>query len=572
MNPEQDQALENATADLVVIGSGAAGLSAAVRAAALGLDVLVVEKGEFLGGTAAMSGGAIWLPDNPLIKEAGADDSFERSMTYLDACVGEPGPAASRARKEAYVREGPRLVDFLRGQGLTFSYSDGYPDYYPELPGGHVRGRSIMAEIFDRRRLGEWDAWMRRDVGFKMQILIKDAREIMDVPYVVTTGAGRRALAAVAGRTVLGRLRRQRKVSLGQALVGQLLLAAQRLGVRVWREAPLTGLMVADGAVTGATVARGGADVAVRARHGVLLAAGGFARNAGMRREYGPHPSSADWTSVSVHDTGDAIRAAMEIGAATDLMDEATWSPTTLLPDGTPSAPLWERMTPFSIMVDARGERFCNEAGSYMEIGQRMYERGAVPSWIVFDARHRNRYPFGDAMPRMTPKEWLTSGYLKKAGTVQELARACGIDADGLARTVERFNRMADAGVDADFARGASEVDRAGGDRSHKPNPCLGALEKAPFYAIELYPGDAGTCGGLLTDAHARVLARNGAPIGGLYAAGATSASVMGRVYPGGGCSLGPALVFGFVAADHVAGAAGRARAATGGEGAGLAG
>jgi 3-oxosteroid 1-dehydrogenase len=542
--PEQD------TADLIVVGSGAAGLSAAVRAGALGLDVLVVEKAEQLGGTSAMSGGAIWIPNNPLMREAGVADSEETALTYLDACIGDAGPATSPQRKAAYVRQGPRAVEFLREQGLDFVYSDGYPDYYPELPGGSVRGRCFMARIFDRRRLGEWDAWLHDDSAFKMTILTKNAREIMDIPYVMTTAAGRHAALAVAGRTVVGMARRQRNVSLGRALVAQLLFAAKRLGVRVRRGSPLRDLVVEDGRVTGVRL---GADEVVRARHGVLLAAGGFSRNAEMRRTYQPQPSSTEWTSVRIHDTGDAISAGMRIGAATALMDEATWSPTTILPDGTPSAPLWERVAPFSIMVDARGERFCNEAGSYMEIGQKMYERKAIPSWIVFDARHRNRYPFGTAMPRLTPKEWLTSGYLKKSDTIPGLARACGIDPGGLERTVARFNAMADAGVDKDFGRGASEVDRAGGDRAHRPNPCLGALRKPPFYAIALYPGDAGTCGGLLTDEHARVLREDGTPIEGLYAAGATSASVMGRVYPGGGSSLGPALVFGFVAADHVA-------------------
>jgi 3-oxosteroid 1-dehydrogenase len=541
---------EDTTADLIIVGSGAAGLSAAVRARALGLDVLVVEKSAQLGGTSAMSGGAIWIPNNSLMREAGAADSEETAMEYLDACVGDAGPAASHERKQAYVRQGPRTVEFLREQGLDFVYSDGYPDYYPELPGGSVRGRCFMARIFDRHRLGEWDDWLHNDSAFKMQILTKNAREIMDIPYVMTTAAGRHAAIAVAGRTMMSMARRQRNVSLGRALVAQLLYAAKRLGVRVRRDSPLRELVVENGRVVGVRI---GADETVRARHGVLLAAGGFSRNAEMRRKYQPQPSSTEWTSVRVHDTGDAITAGMEVGAATALMDEATWSPTTILPDGTPSAPLWERVAPFSIIVDVQGERYCNEATSYMEIGQKMYERKAIPSWIVFDARHRNRYPFGTAMPRLTPREWLSSGYLKKSDTIPGLAEACGIDPGGLERSVARFNAMADAGVDKDFERGASEVDRAGGDRAHRPNPSLGALRKAPFYAIELYPGDAGTCGGLLTDEHARVLTEDGAPIEGLYAAGATSASVMGRVYPGGGSSLGPALVFGFIAADHVA-------------------
>jgi 3-oxosteroid 1-dehydrogenase len=298
-------------------------------------------------------------------------------------------------------------------------------------------------------------------------------------------------------------------------------------------------------------------DLTIRARHGVLIAAGGFARNLGMREEHsGGRPTSIEWTSANPGDTGEAISIAMKYGAATDLMDEAWWMPTWHMPDGTPVMCLAERTKPSSIIVDRHGQRYFNEACGYQEAGQQMYDReqavgGAVPSWLIIDSWNRRHYTFGQSPPGLTPKEWITSGAVKRAATLEELAQQCGIDAANLRRTVDRFNQFAQTGVDEDYHRGEGAHERFYGDPTHKPNACLGPVAKPPFYAIELFPGDIGTSGGLLTDEFARVINEGGQPIRGLYATGNCTASVMGRRYPGAGASIAASAVFGYVAANH---------------------
>ena len=333
-----------------------------------------------------------------------------------------------------------------------------------------------------------------------------------------------------------------------------------RKGVDIRTETALRELVVEDGRVVGVVAEREGRELRIQARRGVLLAAGGFARNAEMRRKYGgDQPNEARWTSANPGDTGEVIEAAMALGAAVDLMDEAWWISTAMLPDGSPMMHIGERTRPHSIMVDSAGQRFANEAASYMEVGREQYARNqtvpALPAWLILDARNRRRYPYGTALPMQTPKGWISSGFLKKAGSLGELASQCGIDAEQLTKTVHRFNEHARRGEDPDFQRGASAYERFFGDPAHKPNPSLGPVEQAPFYAIALYPGDVGTCGGLLTDERARVLRRDGSPIEGLYATGNTTATVMGRHYLGPGASIGNSMVFGYVAANDMAGA-----------------
>ncbi|MET8661710.1 FAD-binding protein [Streptomyces griseus] len=554
MQQEHPLTGEEITVDVAIVGSGASGLSAAVRARALGLDPLVVDVADRFGGTVPLSSGALWIPDNPVMRAAGVADSAEAGLHYLEECVGDAGPVTSPVRKAAFVREGPRLVDFLVRHGVAFQYSDPYPDYFPELPGGHERGRIILPRPFDLRRLGSWSEKVATVPGFKMKLLFNSVREVMDLPFAPVAPQGRRALASVLTRTLWSRARGRDEVSLGQALVAHMLLVAQRLGVRFAPRTAMRDLVVEDGRVVGLTVTADGRTRTVRTRRGVILAAGGFARNDEMRGRYHPQPSSARWTTVGPHDAGDGIRAALDVGAATALMDEAVWTPVSVLPDGSVAGTVWERETPYCIMVNGDGDRFCNESANYMEIGRRMYAQESASWWLIMDSRHRRRYPFGDALPGRAPREWLRSGYLRRAGSVEELATLCGLPPERLRATVERFNKMADAGVDEDFGRARSSYDRAGGDPGHRPDPNLGALREGPFYAVQQFPGDTGTAGGLLTDEHARVVAEDGSVIAGLYAAGSTAARVTGRVYPGGGASLATAMVFGFIAANHAAG------------------
>lgn len=543
--------------DFLVVGSGA-GVVGAVRARALGKDVLVVEKSDLFGGSTCMSGGVMWLPHNPLMRREGVPDSVEAALRYFETVVGDAGPASSPARRRTYVDSGAEMVRFLESEGLEFRRCEGYSDYYSGVrgcEGGSARGRSIEAKAFDKNRLGPWRDRIRLGFSNGLTVYTGEAGPMM----LMRTRIGLAVLARVIGRTALGRVRGQRLVSNGAALTARLLQILLRQGVAVWLESALSDLVVEDGRVVGAVVRKDGRDLRIRARDGVLLAAGGFARDKEMRAEHsGGRTVSDRWTSANPGDTGETIRLAMALGAATDLLDEAWWMPSWLLPDGSPSMCLSERSKPGAIVVDAQGRRYFNEAVAYQEAGQRMYahERefgGALPSWLVVDSRHRGHYPFGMSPPGRTPKEWIAGGAMKRADTLEDLARQCGIDAGGLLKTVERFNGFAETGVDEDFHRGEGDHEKYYGDITHTPNPCLGPVAKPPFYAVALYPGDIGTSGGLLTDECARVLDTDGDPIEGLYATGNCTASVMGRKYLGAGASIAASAVFGYVAANHAA-------------------
>ena len=547
--------------DLLVVGSGG-GLCAALVAHANGGQCLVVEKESVVGGSTAMSGGVIWLPNNPLMQADGVPDSVEDGMRYFESVVGDAGPASSVGRRQAYIREGSASVRFLQQMGLDFVRCEGYSDYYAGvagIAGGSSRGRSIEPDVFDGNRLGPWRTKLRTSFTGNVAVLTGEAAPL----GLVRRSPHAAGLAArIASRNVLGRIRGQMLLTNGAALIGRMLEAVLRESVPVWTDTALVDLVVSDDRVVGAIVEREGRQLRVRARKGTLLAAGGFARNATMREEVsGEQPNSGQWTSAAPGDTGEVMRLAMEKGAATDLLDEAWWIPSSMLPDGSPAMCISERTKPGSIIVDAAGRRYFNEAVSYMEAGKAMYahERavgGAVPSWLVLDRRARSRYPFAFRPPGITPKEWISSGYMKKADSLDGIASACGIDPGGLASTVERFNGFAATGVDNDFHRGEGAHEQYQGDVTHKPNASLGALDHPPYYAVALYPGDVGTSGGLLCDEHSRVLDRSGAPIAGLYATGNCTASVMGRTYPGAGASIGASIVFAYVAAQHATGTA----------------
>jgi 3-oxosteroid 1-dehydrogenase len=328
-------------------------------------------------------------------------------------------------------------------------------------------------------------------------------------------------------------------------------------GVSVHPRTSLRELTVCGGEVTGAVLdTPGGVSVSVRAK-AVVLASGGFSHNETLRKEYGPSPASTAWTLASPDEVGDGILAGQAVGGTLDLMDEAIWMGTSVRPDGHREMHLYDRCLPHSIVVDSAGQRFVNESTDYARFGQAIYRRHAevpaVPSWLVLGSRHRNRYSLGDMFARLTPSSLVKQGYLHKAGTVAELARSIGIEPDALSATVERFNTMAERGVDEDFHRGDNHYDRYLGDPRTGPNPALGALTKPPFYAVPCYPGDVGTTGGLLTDEHARVLRADGEPIPGLYAAGTCAATVMGHAYPGPGASIAAGATFGYLAGRHPA-------------------
>jgi len=517
---------------------------------------MVVEKRELIGGSTAKSGGAVWIPNNPLMVEEGVADSYDEAMAYFEEVIGDVGPASSHARRHAYLTRGPEMVSFLRDQGLVFRRCEGWSDYYSGAAGGKSRGRAIEAEILDGKELGPWLDKVQESVAWEMLGL---ALYVIELNNIVNfnrsaknfVGAGRIWL-----RTKLAGLRGQVPMTQGWALVGQLLNAALRAEIPISTSTAVRDLIVEDGRVAGVVVRKDGRDRRIEARRGVLLAAGGFAHNAEMREKYLDPGGAHDWSRSNPGDTGEIMEMAMSLGAATSLMDEAIWTPAKLMA-GVPVSDL-DRFRPGSIIVDSGGRRFCNEANSYQEVGQKQLARNhitpAVPAWLIFDDAFRRRYVFKKGRPGVIPEAWFEDGTFKRAESLEALAGQCGIDPAGLSDTVERFNPEARAGRDPEFNRGVSASNHHHGDPHWGPNNSLGPIERAPFYATAIYPADVGTSGGLLADEHARVLNEAGDPIPGLYVCGNNSASVMGRTYLGAGASIGNSTVFGYIAALHASG------------------
>ncbi|MFZ0529115.1 MAG: FAD-binding protein, partial [Propionicimonas sp.] len=536
-------------------GTGVAALAAAVTAADAGLKVLMLESTDRWGGSSAMSGGGLWLPNNPLMRRDRVGDSREEALAYLEATVGDAGPAASRERKEAFVDGVDGFVTLAERHGVRFARAADYPDYYPERPGGKI-GRAVEVEPFDVKRIGPWWETSRGQDGVPAPVKTDD---FWLLSRAWSTPAGFTRGAQVVFRVLGSLARRRQDVGMGAAVTASLLDVALRLGVTVWLSAPVEDLILDDGRVVGVRTVHDGTAVAVRAERGVFLGGGGFDHNAEWRQRLQGVDGSA--SSGSRGNVGSAIEVAQRAGAAVALMDDAWWggSIPAATPDGSAAFLVSERSMPFSIIVDAAGQRFANESESYVDLGHHMLEHSRTTPgtfWMVTDARHARRYLRSYALDPRATKAMRAAGIMVTAPTLADLAVRIGVDAARLDATVQRFNGFARSGVDQDFGRGNSAYDRYYGDPLVRPNPNLGTLEKGPFTAVQVVPGDLGTKGGVLTDASARVLREDGSVIEGLYAGGNNSASVMGHTYPGPGSTLGPAAVFGFLAAKHLAGKA----------------
>lgn len=556
--------------DVVVVGSGGGAMLAACRAADQGLSVLVVEKCEVYGGTTAISGGGIWIPCNHLAREAGAQDSLDEAFTYIQACVGE---TMSKSKVQAYLDHGARLVRYLHEKTqVRFTTLPEYADYFQHHPGAKPGHRSLDPLPFDAGRLGaEFDRQRpplpATLVGGRIGMTQTEARKMLGKHPGWFALALRLMLGYWADLGWRRRSKRDRRQTLGAALVAALRLSLADRNVPLWLNTPLRELVVEGGRVTGVVVERAGTPMSITARRGVILAAGGFEWNQAMRDQYLPQPSRAEWSVTPPHaNTGDAIRAGAEAGGALNLMQYVWGVPALQVPDQPYAHPVFvERALPGCVVVDASGQRFLNENLAYTEFVQTMYRRQqqghrSVPAWVIFDARFRRNYPFGPLLPgAFVPDKRLPEKVrqiVHKADTPAALAAQIGVDPAGLAETLARNNGAAVSGVDSDFGKGSNVFDTYYGDINVQPNPCLAAIDQAPFYALKLVPGDIGTKGGLSTDEHARVLDQSGAAIDGLYAIGNCSAAVMGTSYPGAGATIGPAMVFGMLAADHIAQAA----------------
>jgi 3-oxosteroid 1-dehydrogenase len=544
--------------DVIVVGSGAAGMTAALTAAHHGLRTVLIEKAPRFGGSTARSGGGVWIPNNHVLLAAGVPDTPEQAATYLAHIVGADGdPDLQRA----FLDHGPAMLEFVvANTPLRLRWVTDYSDYYPEAPGGMPMGRSLEPRPFDARRLGAEvanlaDPYLKAPTG--MAVTQADYRWMN---LMARHPRGLLRTLRVAGRRAVSVATRRRLLTMGLALSAGLRAGLASAGVPVWLSTPMTGLRTDGDRVVGVDILRDGQPQTIHATGGVILAAGGFEHNERMRKEYQQSPIGTEWTVGAVENTGDGIEAGMRLGAATDVMDDAWWGPSIQLPRG-PYFCLAERTLPGCIMVNQDGRRFVNEAAPYVDAVHAMYENHTdevshIPSWLIADQRYRNRYIFAGLGPRQPfPGRWYKHGAVHRSSTLAGLAEAIGVPADTLRTTVEKFNGFAESGVDADFDRGASAYDRYYGDPRNRPNPCLAPLSVAPFYAVRIVPGDLGTKGGLRTDPAARVLRTDGEPIPGLYAAGNVSVPVMGRTYAGPGATLGPAMVFGYLAALDIVGA-----------------
>jgi succinate dehydrogenase/fumarate reductase flavoprotein subunit len=553
--------------DVLVAGSGAGGLAAAVSARKHGLQVIVAEKEPLFGGTTARSGGWLWIPNHPMQAAIGVRDSIEEAATYL---LHETGEKFDPERVNAFLRAGPRMVEwFQRETAVRFEPSATFSDYHPDAPGGRPGGRSIVAAAFDGRELGPMLAKLRPPLPelTVFGVMIGSGAELV---HFMRWSKSLASAAFVARRLLghgLARLAYGRGVRLtnGNALAARLLKSALDAGVELWDCAPVARLIVESGAVRGALVRRNGEEVAVRARRGVVLACGGFPLDGERRRRLFAHEEH--FSPAAPGNTGDGLRLAEAAGATIDesLPNAAAWVPVSKVPRGDGSFGLFphfvDRAKPSVIAVTRAGKRFVNEANSYHDFIQALFRACAgereLTAWLVTDHRAIRAYGLGHVKPRPLPLlPHLASGYLRRGRTVTELAAACGIDAAGLERTLAEYNRHAKTGSDPVFGKGGTAYNRFYGDPDIRPNPCVAPIETAPFYAVQVHVGDLGTYAGIVTNANAQALDRHRRPIPGLYAVGNDALSIMGGNYPGPGITLGPAMTFGWIAGRHLAAAA----------------
>jgi len=550
--------------DVLVIGSGAGGLLAAVVALSNGAKTLVVEKTAEYGGTSATSGGGIWIPNSHLAAAAGLQDSPDEAFKYIRALASANVPDKAI---HAYVQWAPQMLRWVVEHTPVRYQSLPYPDYHVELAGGKPGFRTHLPTELDGRQLGD-DVLTLRSASPAASLFNRINWRFTETYQLLFRMPGwQKTLFGMLSRYYLDigqRLRtsKDRFLTLGNSLLGGLRLALRDKGGELWLNSPLLELIKEGERVTGAVIEHNGKRLRIRATKGVVLAAGGFERNLAMRQQHMPQLPEPLHSGGQVGNTGDAINAATAVGAATMNMGD-TWSAPVFSVPGEYRGRLstTERALPGCIMVNQAGRRYMNEAASYHMAGHMMVEAnkpgaGTNPSWVIFDARFRHAYPMGPVLP-LVP-DWLlpknVRAILHKATSLEALARKINLPPAALTETVARFNEGARRGVDEEFGRGAATYDRMYGDPRVQPNPTLAPLERAPFYAFPIYPGDIGTSGGVATDEYARVLDANQQPIAGLYAIGNNAASVMGGSYPGAGSTLGPAMTFGYVVALHLTG------------------
>jgi len=557
--------------DVVVVGSGNGAMTAAICCHEMGKkDVLTIEKSKQFGGTSAISGGGVWIPTNRYAMQAGAQDSLEDARAYLRSVI--PEQEVSDSLLDTYLENGPKVVDFLHNKTDHVRYEslEHYPDYYSDNPGARPGHRSMEPAKINISQLGsEWKQlrlshhmmWMFGKIAFNQveaNILVSRlkgwggltmklmAKHFLDIPWRFKS-------------------KHSREIAMGCAGVARLRLSMIDRDLPLWLNTEMKELIADDsGRICGVVAERDGKRLRIEARDAVVLACGGFEHNQEMREKYLPAPTDASWSSGHKGNTGDGIRAGLDAGAATAMMDGAWWCTTISVPgEERPRLSIMEKSLPGLIQVNLRGERIANESQNYMTFLQELFAKHKndtpnVPSYQIFDWNFRNKYIVGPILGKMTseksiPEEYFENDFLYKADTIEELAKLVGIDPAGLAESVRKMNDYAKTGKDLDLQRGDAHYDRYYGDPEVKPNPCLGPIDTAPYYAMKVDPGDFGTHGGLEINQHAQVLREDGSAIDGLYATGNVARAIL-PPYPGPGSTLGPAMTFAYQAAKNICG------------------
>ncbi|OOK77102.1 3-oxosteroid 1-dehydrogenase [Mycobacterium kansasii] len=456
--------------DLLIAGSGGGGMVAGLVALDRGLEPLIVEKQALVGGSTGLSGGIVWLPNNPLMRAEGIADTHEDGLAYLADVVGDVGAASSAARREMFLTAGYEMIDFLIRKGVRLIRCAGWSDYYPNHNGGNAAGRAVEGIPFDAAQLGSWSGRLQPPLAKNYGYVVL-TNELRSVQYFNRSPRAFAVAARVFLRTRAARMRGRQILTNGASLVGQMLEVLLDLSdgrPPLWTNAAMEDLVVEDGRVVGARVIHDGVPLRIEARKGVLLAAGGFGHNAEMRRRYsGEQPNDGKWSIANAGDTGEVLQAAMRLRAKTDLLDEAWWLPSVFIPNGGAAAASLGsgRQRPGAIYVDSSGRRFCNESNSYVEVGKAMYAAKAVPCWMVFDHGYVRRYVTGTKpFDRRLPPDFVDSGAVQRGDTIADLARRIGVPGDALTRTIQRFNHFAANGLDPDFGRGQSAYNACLGD------------------------------------------------------------------------------------------------------------
>ena len=558
--------------DVLVIGSGCGGLTAALTADISNpAKVLVIEKSHLIGGTSATSGGVIWIPDNHLGKEKGAQDSISEAKDYLKATI--PADEFNEPLIDAYLDQGPKMVKFMQDHtDARYTSLEHYPDYFQDAPGVKLGNRALEPLPVSADVLGD-DVDNLHPSGPQTIVFGRYGVNFEESHAFTTQSPGWFRLFAKIFLTYWLdfswriKRKRSRRLAFGAASVTRLFASVKKRNIPIWRSAELKEFILGDNRVIGAVIHKDGRLIKVQARRGVIVASGGFGQNQEMREKYLPKPTNSDWGCEPKTNTGDPIKAAEAIGAQLKFMDKAWWVTTVKAPNEEfPRLSEVEKSLPGNYTVNKSGKRFANESQNYLTFMLEVLDKekkgeSCAPMYMIFDANHRKHYPVGPLMPgkffpdkliKIIHKDWFESDFLTTANTIEELAIQTGIDSEALQSTVKRVNNFSVTGKDLDFQRGDNERDRFSGDPSLL-NPCLGPIDKPPFYAMRIDPGEFATCGGMAINEYGQVLDNNNQAIAGLYATGNCTPALL-TTYPGPGATIGPAMTFGFIAGKHISG------------------